>query len=236
MSLRFRRSVRLAPGVRLDLGLRGPSLSVGPRGIGVTVGPAGVTTHAGIPGSGLSYRTSAPLSGASQALPAAALPPGSQAVGADQYKVGVALDLDANGRLTVAAADGSPLDPRVERKIREDHRDRLEAWLASKCAEINAEFDQLLTIHCGTSRPDSDHRLPAEPFAAPRPAEPELGGRSAWDRVFPWRKRARDEQFDRVSCGIDTIWHSGSRPARLMSASGRAEGAGPRSTSGLPLR
>jgi len=35
MSLRFQRRIRIAPGVRLNLGLDGAGLSVGPRGLHV---------------------------------------------------------------------------------------------------------------------------------------------------------------------------------------------------------
>jgi hypothetical protein len=53
MSLRFRRTVKLLPGVRLNLGLHGAGLSVGPRGLHVGVNRRGMYTRAGIRGSGL---------------------------------------------------------------------------------------------------------------------------------------------------------------------------------------
>ena len=53
MSLRFRRSIRLAPGIRLNLGLHGAGLSVGPRGLHVGVNRRGMYTSAGIPGTGI---------------------------------------------------------------------------------------------------------------------------------------------------------------------------------------
>ena len=55
MGFRFRRSVRLLPGVRLNFGKRGVSALVGVRGAHVTVGKTGVRTTVGIPGTGLSY-------------------------------------------------------------------------------------------------------------------------------------------------------------------------------------
>ncbi len=53
MSLRFRRSIRLAPGIRLNLGMHGAGLSVGPRGLHVGVNRRGMYTSAGIPGTGI---------------------------------------------------------------------------------------------------------------------------------------------------------------------------------------
>ena len=57
MGFRFRRSIRLAPGVRLNLSSRGLSATVGPRGANVNVGPHGTYVNVGIPGTGLSSRT-----------------------------------------------------------------------------------------------------------------------------------------------------------------------------------
>jgi hypothetical protein len=53
MPLRFRRTLKIAPGVRINLTKTGISARVGPRGAGVTVGTSGTTVSAGIPGSGL---------------------------------------------------------------------------------------------------------------------------------------------------------------------------------------
>ena len=52
---RFRRSVRLIPGVRVNFSKTGTSLSVGGRGATVNLGKRGVRTTVGLPGSGLSY-------------------------------------------------------------------------------------------------------------------------------------------------------------------------------------
>jgi hypothetical protein len=57
MGLRYRRSVRLFPGVRLNFSRSGVSTSIGVRGASVTIGPRGTYANVGLPGSGLSYRT-----------------------------------------------------------------------------------------------------------------------------------------------------------------------------------
>lgn len=57
MGFRFRRTIKVAPGVRLNIGKKGISTSVGKRGAGVTFGPKGTTAHVGIPGTGMSYTT-----------------------------------------------------------------------------------------------------------------------------------------------------------------------------------
>lgn len=57
MGLRFRRSIKLVPGVRLNIGLRRASLSIGGKGFTYNIGSNGSRVTAGIPGSGLSYST-----------------------------------------------------------------------------------------------------------------------------------------------------------------------------------
>lgn len=52
---RFRRSVKLFPGVRWNIGKSSSSLSFGGRGYHYTVGSRGSRTTIGIPGTGLSY-------------------------------------------------------------------------------------------------------------------------------------------------------------------------------------
>ena len=60
MGFRFRRSLKLFPGVRVNLSKSGTSLSLGGKGLSYNIGAKGTKTTAGIPGSGLSYSTYSP--------------------------------------------------------------------------------------------------------------------------------------------------------------------------------
>lgn len=57
MGFRFRRSITIIPGVRLNLSNGSPSLSVGPRGASISFGSRGTYANIGLAGTGLSYRT-----------------------------------------------------------------------------------------------------------------------------------------------------------------------------------
>jgi hypothetical protein len=57
MGFRFHRTVRLLPGLRLNLSKSGVSASVGTRGAWLTFGRNGTRTTVGIPGTGISYTT-----------------------------------------------------------------------------------------------------------------------------------------------------------------------------------
>lgn len=57
MGFRFHKSIRIAPGLRLNLSKSGLSASLGRPGATVNIGRRGVQGSAGIPGTGLSYRS-----------------------------------------------------------------------------------------------------------------------------------------------------------------------------------
>ena len=60
MGFRFRRSVRLFPGLRLNLSRFDASASVGRRCAWLALGPRGARATVGIPGTGLSYSEQSP--------------------------------------------------------------------------------------------------------------------------------------------------------------------------------
>lgn len=68
MGFRFRRSVKIAPGVRLNFSRSGVSTSIGGPGATVNLSKRGARGTVGLPGTGLSY--SAPLSGQGAPQPA----------------------------------------------------------------------------------------------------------------------------------------------------------------------
>jgi hypothetical protein len=55
MGWRFQRRKRLLPGITLNLGRRGASVSAGPRGAKVNVGRRGAQATVSLIGTGLSY-------------------------------------------------------------------------------------------------------------------------------------------------------------------------------------
>jgi hypothetical protein len=57
MGWRFRKSVKLAPGLRLNLSKSGASVSAGRRGATLNVGKRGTRVTFGIPGTGVFYST-----------------------------------------------------------------------------------------------------------------------------------------------------------------------------------
>lgn len=58
MALRFRKSFKVAPGVRLNVSGSGTSVSLGGRGVTTNISRRGTRTSLSIPGTGLNYTSS----------------------------------------------------------------------------------------------------------------------------------------------------------------------------------
>lgn len=56
MAWSFRKRIKIAPGVHINLSKSGVSTSIGPKGAKVTMGPKGTYLHTGIPGTGIYNR------------------------------------------------------------------------------------------------------------------------------------------------------------------------------------
>lgn len=74
MGLRFRRSIRVLPGIRINLSRSGLSTSVGVRGAHVTLGHGKVRETVGVPGSGVSYTTTQSTRSEAYSAPGSANP------------------------------------------------------------------------------------------------------------------------------------------------------------------
>ena len=57
MRLRYRKRIKLLPGVRLNLTNRGGSISIGKGGVAVNINNKGIKAAIRIPGTRLSYQT-----------------------------------------------------------------------------------------------------------------------------------------------------------------------------------
>ncbi|WP_410001608.1 DUF4236 domain-containing protein [Sphingosinicella rhizophila] len=57
MGFRFRRSLKIAPGIRLNFSRSGISTTIGPKGASLSLGKRGARGNVGVPGTGVSYST-----------------------------------------------------------------------------------------------------------------------------------------------------------------------------------
>jgi hypothetical protein len=192
MGLRFRRSIKLAPGLRMNFGLKGMSMSAGPRGFSVTAGSRGTYANVGLPGSGVSVRTR--IGGGSARRP----------TGPSVGPIKVAFRLEDDGTVDIVGEDGSTLPPRIIKMARTQDESALRSWLEERCDNWNKGIDALLGIHLKT--PPADRISPDASrtvFGDSKPAEQTPKWISPLARIFRgWRERierqnaAAKEQYE----------------------------------------
>lgn len=195
MALRFRRRVTLFPGVRLNIGKTGVSVSGGIRGASVTVGKHGVHGNVGAPGTGLSYRTRLDNK-AGKASPTGA----SHASG---FQQSFTVTLGDRGELLIHDAGGIAASPAVKRTLWQHHSDEITAFLTAECARINNDADALQYIHTDTpplsSAPPKHIYQPFEltepirPTLPSLPIEPVPPKKYFWHRLLPVISAKQDQ-------------------------------------------
>ena len=119
MGLRFRKSVKICKGVKVNFSKSGASLSIGGRGHSLNFGGQGTRATVGIPGTGLSYSTK--LSGNQKKKSSSNRVASSKAgttSGIDMPSQ-VQLKMSSDGRIEILDNSGLPItDPSMIRKIK----------------------------------------------------------------------------------------------------------------------
>jgi Protein of unknown function (DUF4236) len=216
MGFRFRKSIRLAPGVRLNFGKRGMSISAGVKGASVTLGSRGTYANMSIPGTGVSYRTR--LGGASEARRLERqqyrLEREMQRLEAEQRRQkalsNVKLRLKDDGSMDVEDAFGNPLSRADMRLLWEQKEDLIREWLKTNTDEINGDVELLTRIHEDTPNANAEPEYVAQPFDEPKPEGPSLPTLEArperevlpplgfFSRLFALRRKKHEQEYARL--------------------------------------
>jgi hypothetical protein len=161
--MRFRRRVKLLPGVHLNISGSGLGVSVGPRGASVSFGPTGTYSNVSIPGTGFYSRAklSSPRRKGSS-LPGCAT------------EMQVSINLDDDGTVLIRDQDGNFLPPKLERIVKHQRGDMVRQWMQQRAEEINSPLVEIADIHCLTPRPNTPLQIECESFSIPEPKEPVL--------------------------------------------------------------
>ncbi|MBI5430358.1 MAG: DUF4236 domain-containing protein [Nitrosomonadales bacterium] len=198
MGVRFRRSIKLAPGLRLNFSGSGVSLSAGPRGASVNFGSRGTFVNTGIPGTGLYSR-----SRLGAATSESSGRPGKVNVTAS-VKVG------DDGTVTFLDSNGQPLSDYLTNLAKRQQGAKIRELLEQTCSEINAETEALGRIHCHTPKPDdAPQYIPLE-FPQPEPKHPVLKGVGLIARLLGKRVQIEAKEAEARRLYNDSIarWHS----------------------------
>lgn len=202
MSFRFRRSVKIAPGVRLNFGKNGlSSFSAGPRGASVSFGDRGVYGNVGLPGTGLSYRSK--LGGGHS--PSQRQATTKQPQGFTELEV--ALSLESDGELRFTTKDGILLPETLVREAKRQQKRLILSWLEEQAIAHNGLLDGLANIHLHTPPPDTRISYVCRHFPEPPPVvinyesfdkeKPSPPTAKWWGKLLPSKLREQQETYER---------------------------------------
>lgn len=161
MALRFRKSIKLAPGIRMNLSGGGLSWSLGPRGASIGIGKRGTFLNSGIPGTGLYSRQS--LTGGSSA-------PRQQASATTSVSMTVSVEDD--GTITFKDSNGNPVSEALIEAAKKQKGDVIKATIQKTCDDINTQVEALGELHLHTPPPNNPPTYQPQSFDVPRPIQP----------------------------------------------------------------
>ncbi len=186
MGIRFRRKIRLLPGVHLNLSGSGVSLSAGPRGASVTLGINGAYLNLRIPGTGLYSRKRITGGGIrNQRKPSSE----SEAI-----EMSVSVTITDEGEVRFTDSDGDSVDNRVVCAIRKQRRTEIRALMMEYAAKINQAVTSATDIHLATPPADQPLVIEPSPFTRPKPQRPQPITTSLFAKLFRRKCRAEIEQ------------------------------------------
>ena len=195
MGLRFRRSVKLAPGIRMNFSGSGVSWTLGPRGASVGIGKRGTYFNSGIPGTGLYARERMGSSGV-----------GSRVRTSSYSNMSVTIGVTDDGTVYFRDADGNPLAEHLVNAAKKQQGDAIRNLSQKKCEEINAQIEALGEIHVDTSNANVKPQYQPQEYSEtaptkPVPKKPGLMGalfKSKRERIEK-ENRERERQFEEDS-------------------------------------
>ncbi len=170
MAWSFKKKIRIAPGVSLNLSKSGISTSIGPKGAKVTVGPKGTYLYTGIPGTGLYNRQKvgpAPQSentpSSSNLFESSSYESKSRSSSFEGY--GVDMNMDRTGRVTFSFTDnyGYPVtnEATIQKLIRKVkalpfYKDRLAELTKMTFDEVNGDTEAFTDLYKKTPQIKTD--------------------------------------------------------------------------------
>ncbi|MBB3232061.1 DUF4236 domain-containing protein [Halomonas stenophila] len=208
MALRFRKRIKLAPGLSLNLTKSGIGASVGPRGAKIRISKRGVHAHAGIPGTGLSYRTRLDIpSGRKHSRRSSGGTPGPakrlEELLKDGGDIPVIVEVDDSGLIDIRDGAGGSFDDAELRVLKRHMGDSLRELVQAECERLNADLERLSRVHLETRPPLDQPRFQRRAFRTPEPRpEPQLRksvfARFLWPpagRAIDAENQARDMRY-----------------------------------------
>jgi hypothetical protein len=212
MAFRFRKSFKIAPGVRINIGKNGiSSMGFGPRGASMSVGKQGIYSNVGIPGTGFSFRSK--VGGDADKRRTEREERRAQKAQKRLKELErrreelskVTLSLAENGSINVMNSYGELLSRGDIKLMWEQQSEAIAQWLQNEADEINGDIDLLENIYLDTPDPDSVSEYYIRDFDIPKPAIPRFENRPVKEefpdlgffaRLLRSKREAHQNQID----------------------------------------
>lgn len=177
MGFRFRKSFKLAPGVRMNMSGSGFSWTLGLRGVSVGMSKRGTYLNTGIPGTGLYSRQK--------------IGEGNTQSGQNQggfSEVSVSLSLSEDGTLVARDSGSNLLPDYFLSQAKKQKGDQIKDFIRQKCDEINEEIEAIGRLHLETPPPTIKPTYTPRSFQLPMPSFPLLKTGSFLTRIIPTKR------------------------------------------------
>jgi len=154
MALRFRKAIKILPGVRVNIGLKGASLNIGPRGTSISIGKQGVYRNISIPGTGISFRDKISNNSRNdRVLKQQRLSEQTQTT-----TQSIVSTLSDDGNIIHKDKNGNLLDKKLVTQLWKQNASAFRDWLKDEAEKIN-DMDLITSIHYDIPKPYNEPQL-----------------------------------------------------------------------------
>lgn len=189
MGIRFRKSIKLAPGVRMNLSGSGISFGIGPRGASINIGKRGTYLNTGLPGTG--FYTREKLGGSNRR---------NNKSTSNQITMTVTVEVTDDGTIEFRDSDGNALPQHVANAAKKQQGDVIQGLIRKKCEEINGQVEAIGEIHLYTPDPSIKPQYQFQEFLKPQPTPPIQRKVGFFDKLFCSRQeKIKKENNDNES-------------------------------------
>lgn len=196
MAIRFRKSIKIAPGVRVNIGKRGfTSVGAGK----MNFGRRGVHYNLNIPGTGISYRANLmPSSRVATKGTTSAKSPGKDT---KIHEVKVNMRLSDEGELLILDEKGRPVSENLATVVMQQNKQLIIDRLQEAADTFNGDIESLVRIHLTTPHPEGDVVVNPKP-EAPKLSEVGIAGKllgKVRERTEQNNKRLQSEYHEAMA-------------------------------------
>ena len=210
MAFRFRKSFKILPGVRINIGKNGlSSIGIGPRGASMSIGSQGTHANVGISGTGLSFRHRLDGEGSTREEERLlrAQEKLEKAERRQEALSKVSLNLNENGSINILNAFNKSLSRADMKLMWEQQENTIFEWLENEAEKINGDVELLENIYYDTPNPNHSieykakeyyESVPNKPITSNKPTKKELPALGFFAGFFKSKKEEHQQKVEEL--------------------------------------